>query len=50
MKTYPPINIIPPESVNELRDEVDRIAQDPEAMLHLVDLIFGFEKDKFPPS
>lgn len=43
-------NIIPTEIVNQYREEADRIEGNPAAMLALIDLIFGFEPDRFPPS
>ena len=43
-------NIIPPEIVNQHREEADRIEGNPAAMLALIDLIFGFEPDRNPPS
>ena len=51
MKDTLPINIKRQEIVNEAtRADADRIEGDPEKMLALIDLIFGFEPDKFPPS
>ena len=50
MKNSSPINIITPDYVNQLKAEADRIAEDPEAMLALVDLIFGFQESHLPPS
>lgn len=43
------------ESVNDALKpddflEAKRLEEDAEFMLRLVDLIFGFEKDRFPPS
>ena len=48
---HPLINIKTAESVNE-EDflEAKRLEGDAEFMLRLVDLIFGFEKDRLPPS
>ena len=45
-----PINNESPENVNPLSREADRILQDPETILALVDLIFGFQEDTLPPS
>ena len=42
-------NIIPEENVN-LSREADRIEGSVEKMLQLVEMIFGFEEDRFPPS
>ena len=51
MKDSSPININRAEIVNEAtRADADRIEGDPEKMLALIDLIFGFAPDKFPPS
>lgn len=51
MKDSSPINISRREIVNEAtRADADRIEGNPEKMLALIDLIFGFEPDKFPPS
>lgn len=47
---HPHININESENVNRLREEADRIEDSPEAMLALVDMIFGFTESKFPPS
>ena len=49
-KSSAPININLPENVNQYREEAERIENDPAAMLALVDLIFGFEESRFPPS
>jgi len=46
-------NIKTGESVKlteEDRKDAARIWEDAEAMLRLVDIIFGFEPDKYPPS
>lgn len=49
MKDSSPININRREIVNEAtRADADRIEGNPEKMLALIDLIFGFEPDKFP--
>lgn len=48
-KKSSPININDAEIVN-LRREADRIEGNPERMLALVDLIFGFQEERFPPS
>lgn len=45
-----PGNIIRPEIVNQHREEADRIEGNPAAMLALIDLIFGFDTNRFPPS
>ena len=50
MKFSSHIDITEPENVNRLHEEADRIENSPEAMLALVDLIFGFQEDRFPPS
>lgn len=42
-------NIIPAENVN-LSREADRIEGNVDRMLQLVEMIFGFEEDRFPPS
>lgn len=52
-KPYLMGNIKPTESVNITEDdmeEAERIEGNPDLMLRLVDLIFGFEPDKLPPS
>ena len=49
MKKPSPININDAENVI-LRQEADRIEGNPWKMLDLIDLIFGFEPPKFPPS
>ena len=45
-----PGNIIRPEIVTQHREEAQRIEGNPAAMLALIDLIFGFEPDRNPPS
>jgi len=45
-----PININEAEIVKRHGEEARRIEEDPEAMLHLVDLIFGFGPDRWPVS
>ena len=49
MKTLP-INNETAEDVKRFSQEADRIALDPDKMLALVDLIFGFQEDRLPPS
>ena len=44
------VNINSPESVKRLVEDADRIEGDPEKMLDLVDLIFGFTESRLPPS
>ena len=48
-KVSPPLNIEIPETVKR---EADRLAEDPDAILRLVDLLFfGREEDgRLPPS
>ena len=48
-KDFPPLNIEIPETVKR---EADRLAEDPDAILRLVDLrFFGREDDgRLPPS
>lgn len=48
-KDFPPLNIEIPETVKR---EADRLAEDPDAILRLVDLLFfGREDDeRLPPS
>ncbi len=48
-KDFPPLNIEIPENVKR---EADRLAEDPEMILRLVDLLFfGREDDsRLPPS
>lgn len=51
--SLPLINIETAESVNLKPDdflEAKRLEGDVDFMLRLVDLIFGFQDDKFPPS
>jgi hypothetical protein len=46
-KQTPPINIEIPENV---KADAERIAQDPDAMLRLIDYIFFLREDELPPS
>lgn len=53
MKFIPPINMKKAESVqltDEDRERASQIWEDAEKMLQLVDLIFGFDQDRLPPS
>lgn len=51
MKKVPlPININDAESVNRHLAEAERIEGDPDKMLALIDLIFGFTESQLPPS
>lgn len=52
---HPHINNKTAKNVNDALNpedflEAKRLEGDAEFMLRLVDLIFGFEKDRFPPS
>ena len=49
-KSHSHININEADFVNQFGPEADRIEGNPEAMLALVDLIFGFTDSKLPPS
>ena len=49
-KSHSLTNINEADFVNQYGPDADRIEGNPEAMLALVDLIFGFEPDRFPPS
>lgn len=54
-KVHPSINNKNGESVNDALKpddflEAKRLEGDVDFMLRLVDLIFGFEPDRFPPS
>ena len=44
------INITRPDFVNEKTKKVAKIEGNAEAMLDLIDLIYGFTQDKLPPS
>lgn len=46
----PLININAPDFVNRYGPEADAIENNPDKMLALVDLIFGFTDSKLPPS
>ena len=46
----PSENIKDSEIVTRFREEADRIELSLEAMLDLVDLIFGFQENRLPPS
>ena len=49
-KSHSILNINEADFVNQHAQEADRIEDSPEAMLALVDLIFGFEPEHLPPS
>ena len=49
MKKPLPININDAENVI-LRQEAERIENNPAKMLDLIDMIFGLEPSKYPPS
>lgn len=49
-KSASSININEAEIVNQHREAADRIEGDPQKMLALIDLIFGFTESQLPPS